>query len=246
MDTKLMDHYGEHILSYRLRTARQKKRMQYEDFDKQLIALYKKERALLIQKRNLGWEPLTPPVQKGWKRFFVLREDVAKCKQADFFETILKKINTYDWSWRKDFKVKRRRFGKKIYVLKPQKLLECSEWQFKKLAFTDVERQMFDAVLHVSNYGRSEIKYVFREPWRFVLKIAPNMIDKIRKKDGELESRIQGITNFLERNDFRKRQIKIMHGSYGNWVWNDVEKYNEQHPFKNKSISQVLDLIKNN
>ena len=37
MDTKFIQQYGEDILCYRLRTARQKKRMQYEDFDKQLI-----------------------------------------------------------------------------------------------------------------------------------------------------------------------------------------------------------------
>ncbi len=39
MDTKLIQQYGEDILCYRLRTARQKKRMRYEDFDKQLIQL---------------------------------------------------------------------------------------------------------------------------------------------------------------------------------------------------------------
>ena len=78
MDKKLIEQYGTEILSYRLRTARQKKRMQYEDFDKQLIQLHEEESALRSQKRNLGWEPLIPPVQKGWKRFFVLRDDVAR------------------------------------------------------------------------------------------------------------------------------------------------------------------------
>jgi len=133
MDTKLIQQYGEGILCYRLRTARQKKRLQYEDFYKQLIQLYKEEKALYQQQKNLGWEPLKPPVQKGWKRFFVLRDDVAKSKHAEFFQNILNKINTYDWSYRKNFKIRKRKMGRKIYVVKTQKLLEPCERHFAKL-----------------------------------------------------------------------------------------------------------------
>jgi len=70
MDTKLIKQWGSEILSYRLRSARNKKRAQYEDFHKQLVQLGKERRALWVQKQNLGWEPLVPPVQKGWKRVF--------------------------------------------------------------------------------------------------------------------------------------------------------------------------------
>jgi hypothetical protein len=104
MDTKLIQQYGEDILCYRLRTARQKKRMQYEDFDNQLIQLHKKENALNLQKRNLGWQALNPPVKKGWIRHFVVRDDVARSRHGDFFEALLKKINTYDYDWKKDCK----------------------------------------------------------------------------------------------------------------------------------------------
>ena len=78
MDTKLVREFGTEILSYRLRTVRQKKRMQYEDFDKQLIKIGKEENALWRQRRNLGWEPLLPPIQSGWKRFFVLRSAIRR------------------------------------------------------------------------------------------------------------------------------------------------------------------------
>ncbi len=115
--------------------------MQYEDFDKQLLKLHREEDTLWKQRANLGWEPLTPPVQKGWKRFFVLREDVARSKQADFYERILKKINTYAQSYRKDFKGKKEGEGAryKKYVVKKQYLLEpqashCEAW------FSDLEK----------------------------------------------------------------------------------------------------------
>lgn len=245
MDTKIIQQYGEDILSYRLRTARQKKRMQYKDFDKHLIQLYKEERALYVQRRNLGWEPLIPPVQKGWKRFFVLRDDVARSKQSEFFQGILKKINTYDWSHRKDFKIKKRRFGRKQYVVKEQKLLQPGEWQFAKLAFTEGEKQMFHEEFSYDKWGGQLVKrYVFNEPWRFVLKVKPNMITKVRIKDVVLESRIEGIRNYLQRNDYRKRQTKLLYGSSRWRYWKAEESKNKKNPLKNKSVQKIMDELK--
>lgn len=234
------------MLCYRLRTARQKRRMQYEDFDKQLIQLDKKEKELWKKKRNLGWEPLTPPVQKGWKRFFVLRDDVARGKHAEFFQNILDRINTYDWSAKRDFKVKRRKFGRKVYVAKPQKLLEPDEQHFKKLCFTEDERQLFHTEYRTERWRIEPVKrYVFVEPWRFVLRTAPNMIDKIRIKDAELESRIQQLDNYIGRRDLRKRMAKILNGQYGDRCWreHEAERYNEVNPHKNKSLRQLLNSI---
>jgi hypothetical protein len=245
MDTKLIKQYGEDILCYRLRTARQKKRMVYEDFDKYLIQLDKEEYALNEQKRNLGWEPLIPPVQKGWKRFFVLRDDVAVSKNAEFFQAILNKINTYQWSYRKDFKVKKRRYGKKKYVVKNQKLLQPCQWYFAKLDFTDNEKALFHEIFEIEKRGKTPIKrYVFKEPWRFRLKVSPNIITKVRIKDGELESKIDRIENYIKRNDFRKRQEKITRGYFKYKYWDNLEKYNEINPFVNKPLIRIMDELK--
>ena len=244
MDTKIIQRYGEDILCYRLRTARQKKRLQYEDFDKRLIALNKERRSLRKQKGNLGWDPLTPPVQKGWKRFFVLRDEVAKSKHGEFFQNILKKINTYDWSYRKDFKIKKRRFGKKNYMVREQKLLQPWEWHFLKLGFNEYEKQMFHEEYHFSKWSKEPVKrYVFNEPWRFVLITKPNMITKIRKIDPPLESRLQEIRSFLERNDHEGRSAKLLCGNYQWRGWKEFEKYNEANPYKNKSLQQVIDMV---
>jgi hypothetical protein len=245
MDTKIIRQYGEDILCYRLRTARHKKRMQYEDFEKKLIGLYKEERALYKQIRELGWEPLIPPVQKGWKRFFVLRDDVARSRHAAFFQNILKKINTYDWSYRKDFMIRKRKFGRKKYVVKEQRLLKPWECHFKKLDFNEYERQMFHEEYHYRQWSKGPIKrYVFNEPWRFVLKVRTNMITKTRVTDAILESRLEWINNYMERNDLRKKQAKLMHGNYEWKDWRNFEKYNEVNMFKNKSLQQIMDMIK--
>jgi hypothetical protein len=243
MDNKLIQQYGQSILCYRIRTARQKKRMQYEDFHKQLIKLNKEENALRTQKWNLGWEPLIPPVQKGWKRCFVLRDDVARSKQAEFFESILVRINTYDWSHRKDFKVKRRRMGRKQYVVKGQKLVAPWEWHFAKLKFSDAEKQMFHEVLHWDSRNRAFTKtYVFNEPWRFVLKVKPNMITKVRIMDAELESRIRSLDNYMIRNDLRKQQSKALGESYQKYkYWKRGERSKEKNPILNKPLLRIID-----
>lgn len=247
MDTKLIEQYGEEILSYRLRTARQKKRMQYEDFDKQLLALNRKQIELRIKRNNLGWEPLNPPIQKGWKRFFVLRDDVALSKNAQFFQNILDKINTYDWSSKRDFLVRRRKFGRKIYVVKPQRLLEPEAHHFKKLCFTEREIKMFRIEYRIEKWSKEPVKrYVFLEPWRFILRVRPNLVEKVRIKDAVLDSQIQQMDNYVKRNDLEKRMDKIIRGRYQYrwWKWDDSEKYDEADPYKNKSLQQLLDIIK--
>ena len=242
MDKQLIAQYGEDILSYRLRTARQKKRMQYEDFDKQLLKIHREQRALRKRKVNLGWEPLVPPVQKGWKRSFVLREDVAKSRQADFFEQILKKINSYDWSYRKDFKINRRKAGRKIYVVKAQRLLRPYSWEFNRL-FDIAQQQMFHEVQEIDKKGTVSIRYEFNEPWRFVLRVQPNIIDKVRKRDAALEARIRRIYDFLERNNLSPR-LERMLGIGRRWWSNKGKEFYDDDIFKNKSLNQIMDIIR--
>ena len=69
-----------YALSYRLRSARDKKRSQKEDFEKRLIQLDQEEDRLRAEKHKLPWVPLSEPYQKGWKRYFILREDVKRSK----------------------------------------------------------------------------------------------------------------------------------------------------------------------
>ncbi|MCR6640414.1 MAG: hypothetical protein NVV82_15800 [Sporocytophaga sp.] len=110
---------------------------------KKLIALYKERINLIVQIRNLGYAPLNPPVQKGYKRIFVLRDDVRRSPRALFYIDLLKKINTVQYSDSKKFLVKRRKHGKKIYVNREQKLRAFYEYEWKKAKLTESERFYF-------------------------------------------------------------------------------------------------------
>jgi hypothetical protein len=102
--------------SVRFKSERRRKRLLKKDQEKHLLLLHREENKLRRQIRNLGYEPLVPPVQKGYKRLFVLSDDVQQSKQAAFFTELLKKINTVQYSDTKAFtKKKRRRAAKFTY-----------------------------------------------------------------------------------------------------------------------------------
>ena len=226
---------------FRLRSARRREREARKDFDKKLIRLFREQRAISQQLWNLGYEELNPPVTRGWKRSFVLREDVAISKDAKFFQGILDKINTVEYSWKKDFKLKRRLRGKKIYVERPLKLKQPGPFCFMRNKLTDVELKHFDLVMSTNRIGNQFIwVHQFREPWRFVVKVEPNIIRHTKIKDYDLERRRDEIDRYLGRDMYRKVN-KLMHGNVKyRWRYNgDLPKY-KYHSFRNRSFAEIL------
>lgn len=233
------------ILLYGLRTARQKKRMQYKGFHRELLRLNREERKLDKQVWELGWIDLHPPVMRGWKRYFVLRDDVARSKEATFFQGILDKINTLDYCTRKDFKIKYRYKGKKQHSVKPQRLKYLGEVTDKKINFSEKERGYFEECEITDWTGKKFIKvFVFTEQWRFVLRIRPNLITKTKVRDEVIESRIAEIENRIERNYWRATIAKAKGESYTHGWWRDEDLQKDNYCFKNMSVSKILDAIK--
>lgn len=217
-----------YVLSGRFKTARRKKRLQKEGRDKQLAQLYRELKRITKEQYNLGYADLVPPVQKGWKRFFVLRPDVMKSKDGEFFLGILEKINTVTYSHRRDFKVKRRRRGKKVYVDKIQQLREFYDYELHRMKLTEKEMSFFRRDWEfIGHSTRIRYKYVFTEPWRFVLKTEPNMITKVKIIDPLLKSREDEIDKYLDRNHLYPRLFRQMTGSYENgWGREGLLRYN--------------------
>jgi len=244
MDRQLIERYGEEILSYRIRTARQKKRAVYEDFDRQLLALHREKWTIRQLQRNLGWEPLVPPVQKGWVRSFVLREDIANGRQAQFFAGILGKINTHVYSHRRDFRVKKRKMGRRIYVTRRQVLYEPEPNAFRRMKFSEEESAFFQLVEDMPDQkGHVYMRYVFREPWRFKLKVRSNIVDKVRIRDVALDQRLAQIEKYLGFSA-HYRQMKLVYGCDPNrWRHNREPNY-DPNPIKNKPLQRILEEAK--
>ncbi|WP_127339710.1 hypothetical protein [Flavobacterium cupreum] len=240
MDNSLLDDY---ILCSRLRNQKQKKSAVKKDFEKQLIQLAKLEEELLHKRRTLPLVPLATPYQKGWQRNFALREDIARSKESLFYKTLLEKINTVQYSSDKSFKKKKKRKRKHVYVEKLQIVKEFSEseWRSPKLALTDKERMHFyKSERWCPNYKRYKVHYIFSEPWRYVLRVRPNMITHTKMVDAVLEGEIDRISNYITNHFLRNSMIKIAHGSVNYWRGNNKElKY--QNPLDNKQIHTIMD-----
>lgn len=229
----------------RLKTKRRKKRLQRKDKDKQLIQLYKKLEQIRKEQNSLGYTDLIPPVQKGWKRFFVLHTDLARLDDALFFQQLLNKINITQFSFRRDFKIKQKRKGKKVYVDRDQPLPEIELYQLRRLNFTEKEQMYFNyEPRYDKNHWRApRMVLIFNEPWRFVLKVEPNMITQVRIIDPCLNQQEQEIKNHLVNNNLWVKMCKLIDGYYSNKRdrWKRVDKIKYRNLFKTESLSKLLE-----
>jgi hypothetical protein len=247
MDKKLTEKFGSEILCYQIKTARQKKRAVKEAQEKLLISLHKERRQLWQQQRNLGYVELNPPIVKGWKRYFVLRDDVARSKDAAFYQGILDKINKVECCNRKDFK-RRTKYIRRRKEWKPveQTVKQSEHWEFVKLNFTEKEKILFEEKYVKRQWKKELVRvYVFKEQWRFVLRIRQNIVTKVKLLDVELERRLKEIDDYLERTNQGNTLDRILGHSVRRWQrWSTEPK--PGHRFEKKSMLEMTDEYKLN
>ncbi|MEG0761737.1 MAG: hypothetical protein RR411_09690 [Chryseobacterium sp.] len=220
----------DNLLFSRLRSLRSRKRTIRKGVEKQIRKKYKRSNELCELRRNIPLIPLGEPYQKGFVRFFVVRDDVKRSKDGDFFEGILKKINTKMYSETRKFLKKKRKFGKRIYVDREQKLVQLSVYQWNKLELTTREKQYF---LKREDYNpfrkKYNIYYEFIEPWRFVLRVQPNMITHYKPLHSDLEKKIDELNSYLDQHKIAGIIHKTIYGKRDLW-----EKKYKRDPLKSR------------
>ena len=230
----------------RLRNLRSRKRIAREDHEKFLRACIKRQKALFKQRRELPLVPLEKPYQKGYVRFFVLREDVRQGKQADFFATLLEKINTYQYADTRKFQKKKKRRGKRVYIARKQELYAFSQWEWERALekgkFTQKERAYFAKIECFNRQkDRFEIHYEFTEAWRFELRVKPNMITHYRPVDIAIERELAELDKIID--DYKNWGIihsKIYGRSYS---WRQCQKrYTPKEKYKRTPLKEIATL----
>ncbi|MFY1047968.1 hypothetical protein [Chryseobacterium sp. GP-SGM7] len=210
----------DNLLLFRLRSLRSRKRIIRKDVEKQIRQKYKRSDDLCELRRKIPLMPLKEPYQKGFVRFFVVRDDVKRSKDADFFDGILNKINTKMYSPTRKFLKKKRKFGRRIYVEREQKLVQLSvhQWNDPKLALTIREKQYF---LRIENYcpirKKYNVYYKFIEPWRFVLRVKPNIITHYKPLNSDLDKEIDELDSYLGQHKIRGIIHKTIYGRSNSW-----------------------------
>jgi len=216
--------------------------------DKMLRALDKEHTRIWRQIHNLGYEELNPPVQKGYKRLFVLTEATQYNNRAEFYQGILDKINTIRYSPDKIFKQKKRKIGKWRYQYrKEQKLQEPESWDFLRgNKFTEKEMRYFYPVEYYFYPGKCwRTKYLFIESWRFELRTRKNWITKVKRKDPSLEQYRDELGDFLDRKENYRRLVKMRGGNGYAWKKVHNEKENRKkyayNSLKNKPLYRIVE-----
>jgi hypothetical protein len=222
-----------HELSCRIKSPRRKKRLVKTDLDKQLLQFDKRRSSLWQQKMLLPLVPLDIPYQRGWKRSFVLRDDVKIGLQRAFFETLLMKINTVEYYHDESFKRKKRRKKRYGYEIKQQLLREFHphNWQANRMNLTDEEKDCFARVETFNVKARhTDIKYVVTEPWQYVLKVTPHIVTHIKLLDVDIERELSYIDDHIANRNLGGRINRLTRGR--SYSWKDL--FNERKKYVNK------------
>lgn len=199
MDNSTMAEESCSLHSFRIRCPRSRKRAVRADREKQLIKLEKERRALWhIKYHKVEYVPLDPPIQRGFRRSFTLREDVARSYRAAFYQGILDKINTVLVHHDRAFTKKLRKKGKKRIPI-PQYLKELDNARFRQLKLTEKEAVLFYLGIafnpRLRHYGEV---WKFREPWRFRLQVRRNMITKQKVENIAIDKREKEIDRLMD------------------------------------------------
>lgn len=234
------------LLPYRLKSARRKKRLQREDRDKQLLKMEREYDRLENLKRELPYVPLDEPYQRGWMRLWVLKPEVAKSENAEFYQQIVDKLTEIQYHYDESFKKPRRKGRRHRYYFDgPPKLRAVSKYKWEACwhNFTDEQRALFRiALFWDETYDRWDHHYVFTEPELFEIVVRPRMIYEVRMHDDELEREMAFIDDRLYSGPNWYRLLKLEGGRYKNWyskVFPEKPKY--RNPLKNKPLYMVLD-----
>lgn len=230
----------------RIRTARQRKRARIKDFHKYLRRIRKEQDRLYELKYRLPLQPLARPYQKGWLRTFILRPDVATSRQAAFYQELLNKINTVEYSNDKKFRIKKRKWRrKKVWVDKPQYLREFDERYFfsRDCKLTEQEKRLFHREERTHKHTKEvSIYYVFSERWRFILKVKPRIITHIKMVDGTLDGEIQRLENRIITHHLQHKLRKEMYGRVYHYLRHTPQR---RDPFKQRSLTSILNEVYN-
>jgi hypothetical protein len=198
-----------------IKSARQKKRLVKLDLDKKLIRLSKTRKYLWQQQRDLPMVPLAQPYQRGWKRLFVLRDDIRLIPKAYFYEALLQKVNTVYYHHDRAFKFKKRRKAKYGYKDRKQELREINsyDWDYNRLKLSEEERTYFTRVEFMNiTYRRMETKYVITDPWRFVLKVMPHIVTQVKLHNEVLQQEIAAIDSYIDHHFYEPRIHRLTNG----------------------------------
>jgi hypothetical protein len=206
-----------------------------ETRDKTAIRLQKEYSVLIQKKYRLPKIELEKPIRSGFKKFYVLRDDIANRQDAGVFKSILKVINDTIYCKNEEFKAKKY-YSKQLENLPHDlKFIGVKEWIDKK--YPESWKKYFDLKTKVvrSRHGQySFTGYFFRYEWYFVPKIEPHFITHLPQLDPELEAKLEEIRNTMDQKGYWRR-LDHLRGS------NKWKQYRDGHTPQELTAQAMLE-----
>jgi len=216
---------------------RRQVRMDKKDNEKDLISMWKKKMKLMQGKHALNWVELPKPERWGYKRFFTLRDDVAKSKEADFYRSILGLVQNTVLSRDKEFLYKDYKTKRKLPIEQYVNTISHKDWN-KLLAenkLTAKQQACFEQRWKPIKNGRGGAwEFTLVKDYMFVYKIQPHYITHRLIIDPQLESELKELSNRIETQNLWPKIGKVFGWSNG---WKDYVDA------KNKLIDRAMNKL---
>ncbi len=198
---------------------RQNKRLTIESADKKLIRMRKRMFELWSIRRKLPYIPLDKPIQRGFKKSYVLREAESRRKDARDLSRILGVINHTIYCKNEDFKSKKYHNNQMEDI--PHTLRHIPDNQWDKLEWPDHYKKWFTYETRTKQgaFGTHyEVKgYYFKFPWMFEPKTSPNFITHVQEVDPNVESEIKEINQYFDNHNGWPRLGKLSGTNNNKW-----------------------------
>jgi len=200
---------------------RRQKSMNRKDTDKKILAMEAKRGQLIKAKNGMRLVELPEPIRTGYKKFFVIRPDIAAGDDVDLYKQILPYVQNTIYSNNREFLVKD--YKTKKMLPKPHKPANIEHKVWNTLVdakFNSRQSGMFERVWKQTGLKNPKIgkfEYLFTKDWAFAEKIEPHYKTHTLLLDPDLESELQQINNRIDRNNLWPKINKLLGCKSNKW-----------------------------
>jgi hypothetical protein len=162
------------------------------------------------------YEELSKPVFWGYKREFVLRDDVALRNDASKWRSLLVLLQNEQFSKRKDFKVRRRPSRK--WLTREHRLKTFSTWDFERKI-----PNKFKVYFRFYN-AAGRRRYYFIHPWMMVSRRIKEYNTHRKLLNPEIEWELSYLKDRIDQNLYRQTYSKMKGRGFSYRGWNRPRK----------------------
>lgn len=232
------------LVNERMKTIdnRRARRVVKEQRDKKLLSFEREHNELCKAKYELPWIKLDEPLQKGWKRFFVLRKDILNRDDAHVLKDVLRRVNNTQYCDNKEFE--KYIWNKDVWVpmehhTRPIGIGEAE----RDPTFNERHRKfLWKGADWWTHHGWRKLfnGYWLKNQWMLEQQIEPHYVTHIQEIDPEIEAKLAHIDKKLYHDWKAYGRLIKLHGWKG-WRHNDWHR----SPPDDTLIKELRELYEN-